>query len=80
MFIVFGAKSNVEKLEVFVINGRLQSISMNLPFILKSDCIDISGITLGNDKEMKLEIKDWKTLEIYYNYGNRDILCYEGKL
>lgn len=55
-----GARVNVEKSEMMVINDTIDSVTqLQLPFIVKTDCLEILGITLGNNKELCENI-NWK--------------------
>lgn len=55
-----GARVNVEKSEVLVINEEVSSISnRDRSLVVKSDAIEILGIHLGNDIE-KCEHMNWK--------------------
>jgi len=55
-----GAKVNVEKSEVLIINDSVNSLShLNLPFDVKSDFLEILGVALGIDKN-KCEHINWK--------------------
>jgi len=55
-----GARVNVEKSEVLIVNGTSDSLSnLNLPFVVKDDFLVILGIALGNDKKTCENI-NWK--------------------
>lgn len=55
-----GAKINIDKSEVLVINDSVESVSnLQLPMIIKNDTIEILGIHFG-DKE-KCELLNWKS-------------------
>lgn len=54
-----GAKVNVEKSEVLIINDDIDSLKpLSLPLVVKTDFIEVLGIALGNNKK-KCEDFNW---------------------
>lgn len=66
-----GAKVNVEKSEVLVINASINTLSsLNLPLLIKDDFVEILGVALGGDKKTCEHINWRKKIDKIQNVLN----------